>query len=653
MVCGINTQQTIDTLVTDVTVKPIAENDCENIQVSPYNRDNLNIGSDIVDVPHLQETYPYLSVLDTVRYSYSNIKMILGQDVYHAIRPIEYFESESKCAPVAVRLPIGWVLSGPLPSSSNFVSSRFKAIIEPEQDLVEQLRTCYKLESYGAMMEVASRSSADRRAVEILEKTTAHDGQRYQIGMLWANDDIDLPNNYYSALVQLKSLEKRLSKDEELRSKYSKNINDDVEKGYVFRVENPKDSSQRSKREWYLPHHPVINSNKPGKISRVLIGAAKFHGISLKRSLLTGPVLLQRLIHTLIRFRQHKYAVSADIEGMFLQVGVPLADQPRLRFLWREDPSSEVMVYQYSRQIFGAKDSPTCANFALQKTAKDNIRRFPDAAQAVLDKFYMDDYLNSLETPHEALSRAKNLVELLKLGGFKLTKFISNTPRLLDEIENSDQICQPKVILVSDEEASSHVLGLKLDHRKNTLVVSRGTKCDESNKVTQRLVLSLVAKVFDPIGLVAPFTVTARLLLKDIWRLSGQNWDNTLPIEMMNRFKVWNSDLPKLCNLTIPRSFFSGAFDQLELHVFGDSSQDVFSSVAFLRAKVKSRKSERTEIAFVLGKARVAPMKCLTVPKLELQAALLAKRLKVDITKALTIPLSRVFMWTDSTTVLQ
>ena len=446
--------------------------------------------------------------------------------------------------------------------------------------------------------------------------------------------------NYYSALVQLKSLKKRLSKDKKIRSKYSKNINDDVEKGYVFRVENPKDPSERSKREWYLPQHPVINPKKPGKIRRVLNGAAKFHGTSLKRSLLTGPDLLQRLIRTLVRFRQHKYAVSADIEGMFLQVGVPLADQPCLRFLWREDPSSEVMVYQYSRHIFGAKDSPTCANFGLQKTVKDNIRRFPDAAQAVLDKFYIDDYLDSLETPHEALSRAKNLVELLKLGGFKLTKFISN-----------DQLYQPKVILVSDEEASSHVLGLQWDHRKDTLVVSRVTNCDKSNKVTQRLVFSLVAKVFDPIGLVAPFMFTARLLLKDIWRLSGQNWDNTMTTEMMNRFEVRSSDLPKLCDITIPRSFFSEAFDQLELHVFGDSSQDVFSSVAFLRAKVKSGSIESTEIAFVLGKARVAPMKCLRVSKLELQAALLAIRLKVDITKALTIPLSRVFMWTDSTTV--
>ena len=102
-----------------------------------------------------------------------------------------------------------------------------------------------------------------------------------------------------------------------------------------------------------------------------------------------------------------------------------------------------------------------------------------------------------------------------------------------------------------------------------------------------------------------------------------------------------------------PEKFLLRSFDQLELHIVADSSQDVFCSVAYLRAKVKSESQECTEIAFVLGKARVAPMKCLTVPKLELQAALLATRLKVDITKALTIPLSRVFKWTDSTSVLE
>ena len=342
---------------------------------------------------------------------------------------------------------------------------------------------------------------------------------------------------------------------------------------------------QRSNKEWYLPHHPVINPNKPVKVRWVLNGAAKFHGTSLNKSLLTGPDLLQNLIHALLRFCQHQFAVSADIEGMFLQVGVPDCDQPSLRFLWREDPTTNVVVYQYTRHIFGAKDSPTCANYALQRTARDNVTQYPEATKAVLENFYMDDYLDSVESPERALKRSKELVQLLHLGGFKLTKFVSNVPNLADRIVGSHHSTEPKVIASSKEE-SSHVLGLKWNLNNDTLVVSRGTSSTVTKSLTQRLVLSLVSKVFDPIGLVAPFTVGARLLLKDIWRASGQHWDEELPKGTAEGFLEWSVELPKLSAITTPRSYFSGNFEHLELHMFGDSSQEVFSAVAFLRARV-------------------------------------------------------------------
>ena len=227
---------------------------------------------------------------------------------------------------------------------------------------------------------------------------------------------------------------------------------------------------QRSDKEWYLPHHPVINANKPGKVGRVLNGAEKFHGTSLNKSLLTGPDLLQNLIHVLLRFRQHQFAVSADIEGMFFQVGVPDCDQPSVRFLWREDPTTNVM-YQYMRHIFGDKDSPTCANYALQRTAQDNVSQYTEATKAVLENFYMDDYLDSVESPERALKRSKELAHLLHLGGFKLTKFVSNVPNLADRIDGSPQYTEPKFFASSKEE-TSHVLGLRWDHNNDTLVVS-------------------------------------------------------------------------------------------------------------------------------------------------------------------------------------
>ena len=229
------------------------------------------------------------------------------------------------------------------------------------------------MESYGAYKQVDPRSAADARAQEILETTTIHNGQRYDVGMQWADDNIQLPNNYFSSLVQRKSLEKRLSRDTSLKENYANTIREDLGKGYLITVRDAHKVEQRSDKEWYLPHHPVTNPNKPGKVRRVLNGAAKFHSTSLNKSWLTGPDLLQNLIHVLFRFRQHQFAVSADIEGMFLQVGVADCDQPSLRFLWREDHTTNAVVYQYTRHIFGAKDSPTCANYALQLTAKEYV----------------------------------------------------------------------------------------------------------------------------------------------------------------------------------------------------------------------------------------------------------------------------------------
>ena len=143
---------------------------------------------------------------------------------------------------------------------------------------------------------------------------------------------------------------------------------------------------------------------------------------------------------------------------------------------------------------------------------------------------------------------------------------------------------------------------------------------------------------------VAPFTVGARLILKDIWRVNGQSWDDELPKDTVDSFLAWCVELPRLAEITVPRSYFSGPFHHLELHIIGDSLQDVFSAVGFLRAQVTCTSREMTtELAFVLGKARVTPMKVMTVPK-ELPAVLLAARLKREICRALTITVDKVFV---------
>ena len=654
---GINANQVIETQMVELKLTPVhSGGSCSSFAVKPYVRDNLNVGTDVIDVDFLRTKYPHLEPIPLKQYSYADVEMILGQDVFNFIRPLEYLDADRKNTPVAVRLPLGWVLSGPLPMTSGFVSTCLKAVAcnqDFDTDLANQVRSWYDMESYGAYKQVDSRSAADARATRILEETTYHDGCRYQVGMLWTDDESKLPNNYFSALVQLKSLERRLGKDPELKQHYSKTIQDDLAKGYIVPIDKSNCFKVDNNREWYLPHHPVVHPHKPGKVRRVLNGAAKFQGQSLNNALLTGPDLLQSLIHVLLRFRQHKFAVSADIEGMFLQVGVIPKDRPSLRFLWREDPASQIAVYQYVRHIFGSKDSPTCANYALKRTATDNQTDYPEAAESVHSNFYMDDYLESSPSIEEATKKAKDLVKLLERGGFKLTKFVSNVPQIPNELEPTGEPLSTAEKVIPKTEDSSHVLGLKWNHASDYLVVSRGTSPDTNRTLTQRVILSLVSAVYDPIGLVAPYTVAARLLLKDIWRIHGQQWDDNLPGDTVTKFIEWSKELETLSQIEIPRSYFAGPFTALELHMFGDSSQDIFSAVAFLRAKVTTPHGSRTELAFVLGKARVAPMKALTIPKLELQASLLASRLRKDIEKALTLRINQTFMWTDSTTVLQ
>ena len=218
--------------------------------------------------------------------------------------------------------------------------------------------------------------------------------------------------------------------------------------------------------------------------------------------------------------------------------------------------------------------------------------------------------------------------------------------------EDCETSSSPIKEICNGAEQSSHVSGLKWDHVKVTLVVSRGVDRPLDKAITQRTVLSFVSSMFDPVGLVAPYTVSARLLLKDIWKVSGQSLDDEFPEDTRDKFLEWHSGIPLLGQLTIPRCYFTEPVDQIELHMFGDSSQDVFCAVGFLRGRLSSV-AHRTQISFIFGKARVAPTKALSIPKLELQAALLATRLKDDILAALTVCINHVYMWTDGTTVLQ
>ena len=221
-----------------------------------------------------------------------------------------------------------------------------------------------------------------------------------------------LPSNYTTAYGQFQSLEKRLSSNSDLKKKYSQTIDMDLEKGYVIRLGQSEMALSQDQKEWYLPHHPVKHPHKKERVRRVCNAAAKQQGVPLNDMLMTGPDLLQKLLAVLFKFRQHKGAMTADFESMFLQVAVDKSDQSLLRFLRRADPQNAIGVFQYTRHNFCAKCSPTCEIFALQQCAKDNSDQ-PVVAKVFMESFYMDDLLVSCENGEELMGIKGGLSSVL------------------------------------------------------------------------------------------------------------------------------------------------------------------------------------------------------------------------------------------------
>ena len=271
-----------------------------------------------------------------------------------------------------------------------------------------------------------------------LSKTTRKVNGRYEVGLIWKDSIRALPNNRVIAEKRLELLERRLERDTQLKVKYTETIENDLQKGYIKKLED-QELVETDAHEWYLPHHAVVHPDKPRKVRRVSDAAAWCQGISLNDCLSSGPDLLNSLVGILMRPRQELVAVSADIKAMFNQVAVPKEDQLTLRFLWRKKPSDKVDVYQYVRHIFGAKCSPACANFALQRTAQDNIAAFPLEAEAVRRNFYMDDLFKSVSSLLEACNLQAGLVKLLSLGGVNLTKWISNNKDFISLVPEKDR----------------------------------------------------------------------------------------------------------------------------------------------------------------------------------------------------------------------
>ncbi|XP_043263812.1 uncharacterized protein LOC122404025 [Colletes gigas] len=267
---------------------------------------------------------------------------------------------------------------------------------------------------------------------------------------------------------------------------------------------------------------------------------------------------------------------------------------------------------------------------------------FP-AATVLKSDFYVDDLLTGADTVEEATLVRDQLIELTKMGGFELRQWSSNNVKLLQSVTAYNESDCTNII--ADEFRKT--LGLYWSQVHDTLgyTVKRH---EPLRQVTKRAILSRVAQLFDPLGLLGPIIVKAKILMQKLWQV-GVNWDESIPETLHTEWKVFESQLKNIRELSIPRRIICDKHIELELHGFCDASEKAYEACIYMRS---TNTSGHHFAYLVCSKSRVAPLKVQSLPRLELCAAVLLAKLFSAAEKSLKIRTKQKIFWTDSMIVL-
>ncbi|XP_053691074.1 uncharacterized protein LOC128739603 [Sabethes cyaneus] len=525
-----------------------------------------------------------------------------------------------------------------------------------EEKLDGLLKEYFSIEDTGISTAEPLESEAVKRAWKILKETTQRVGDRFQTGLLWRCDRVELPDSLPMAIRRLECLEKRMNRDPALKEEVHRQIQEYLDKGYTHRATETELISADPKRIWYLPLGVVQNPKKPGKVRLVWDAAAKVNGISLNDLLLPGPDMLLPLPSVLFRFRQFPVAVCGDIKQMFHQILVKETDRHSQRFLWRDKPKEPPSVYIMNVVTFGATSSPSSAQFIKNQNALEFADRFPRAAQAILKCHYVDDYLESFENIREAQEVSADVRFVHSKGGFEIRNWSSNSKAVLDYLGEKANATEKNLSPTTNN--FERVLGMHWLPEYDMLSFPTSFSEDimslihGNKRPTKRQILKCIMSLFDPLGLLASFLIHGKIVMQEVWR-SGITWDEPVSDKIFSQWKRWTEKFADIKGIEIPRCYFRAAnaelYRNLQAHVFVDASEEAYGAAVYFRIV---KPDDSVQCTLVSAKTKVAPLKYVSIPRLELMAAAIGARLLTFVEKYHSVTITRRFLWSDSHTVL-
>lgn len=537
--------------------------------------------------------------------------------------------------PVLQNTKLGWIISGALHNRNlriNQVQCNFTQVIDT------QLKQFWELEEIS---HVLKSTKEDNACENLFSSTTIRDDTgRFSVRIPMKESPDLLGETFSLAENRFLALERKLQRSApEYKKLYCDFMSEYIGLGHMTRIDNYLTP------HYFLPHHGVFREHSATTKLRVVFDASakSSSGVSFNDIQEIGPPLQNDIFSILLRLRQFQYVACADIEKMYRQILIQ-PDQRHLQLiLWRSDPSDKLEVYKLNTVTYGTASAPYLSMRCLKQLALecgDDV-----IARVINEDFYVDDLIVSHENMQTLIDICNAVSRVLDSGCFPLRKWIFN---FNFSQFNSDNTFKQ---LALGDNCQTKTLGLGFLTKSDELFFT--SKCDSDvTHATKRSILSVISQIYDPLGLLSPTIIIAKIILQKLW-LCKLGWDDPVPHTILSTWQNFINNLKHLNELRIPRHVKCEQPQRTELHMFSDASQDAYGACAYVRSiRYNASNEPEVTVRLLCAKSKVAPVKPVSIPRLELCGALVGARLYKKITNSLRLNFNSIHFWTDSTIVI-
>uniref|UniRef100_A0A0A9VSF7 Pro-Pol polyprotein n=1 Tax=Lygus hesperus TaxID=30085 RepID=A0A0A9VSF7_LYGHE len=593
-----------------------------------------------VSLPHrFWVKYTNFPLADPTFFESKPIDVLLGADMFADIwlgAPVEIDQNSPKLFPSI----FGHVVIGKFSPGTKETSSGTSLIVNnvSDADINTTLRRFWEIEEPKSIDPV----NVEDECCENHFVSTHYrlDNGSYGVRLAFKTNPPQFSDISSISMRRFRNQENRLMKNSDLQEQYHSFMREYIDLGHM--------SINSSPPLYIIPHHHVTKLDR-NKIKLRVVFDASANSIngSLNDYLYVGPKLQTDIRDVLLNFRTHKVALVADIVKMYRNIWIHPEDRKYQTIYWRFNPFEELRNYQLNTVVYGLTSSPFLALRVIKQLIIDEGSPFQQASEVLSRDIYIDDICSGSESIDEALELKQQLITLLGKGQFKLSKWASNYPELLKNVPESETVNQP-VPMTSKDDATLKILGLQWNPESDSFTYN----LEVPSKVhTKRAILSNVAKIYDPLGFLAPVVVLMKSFMQELWKL-GIDWDEPIPQNLGSRWESVVEQLPILSNLSITRFVCIDKPYRFQIVGFSDASEKAYCAALYLRII----KNGEIKANLLTAKTKLAPLKTLTIPRLELCGCLLLVRLYQSISGFLdlldTSGQIAAYFFTDSTIAL-